>query len=90
MIDAEIQSAATAKIVEEKSRLGQVYWINDNDAVEYFHSLSNRIETFTGFTSQTAELYQIVNYGLGGHYLPHYDPFQKGTVRNTILIFSLP
>ncbi|XP_060842511.1 prolyl 4-hydroxylase subunit alpha-2-like [Rhopalosiphum padi] len=66
-------------ISEEKSRLGQAAWINNNDAVEYFDSLNNRIETFTGFSTQTAELYQIVNYGIGGHYLPHYDPFHKGT-----------
>ncbi|XP_026811721.1 prolyl 4-hydroxylase subunit alpha-2-like [Rhopalosiphum maidis] len=78
MSDARIQTKNNSS--EEKSRLGQATWINSNDSVEYFDSLNNRIETFTGFTTKTAELYQIVNYGLGGHYLPHFDPFHKGTV----------
>jgi prolyl 4-hydroxylase len=88
MSDAKLQKNNGSSV--EKSRLGQAAWIDDDDAVEYFYSLNNRIETFTGYSTQTAELYQIVNYGLGGHYSPHYDPFHKETVRNTILIFSLP
>ncbi|CAH1713708.1 unnamed protein product [Aphis gossypii] len=78
MIDAKIQSSINASTIEERSRSGQVCWINNNDEVKYFDSLNTRIETFTGFTTKTAEKYQIVNYGLGGHYLPHYDPFPKG------------
>jgi len=88
MKDAEIQSSINASTLEERSRSGQVYWIK-NDDVEYFDSLNTRIETFTGFSTKTAELYQIVNYGLGGHYLPHHDSFQKGGVRNTLIIFTL-
>ncbi|XP_025196695.1 prolyl 4-hydroxylase subunit alpha-2-like isoform X2 [Melanaphis sacchari] len=80
MRDAGILAAATGSTLNERSRSGQVYWINYYDAVEYFDSLNTRIETFTGFSTKTAELYQIVNYGLGGHYLPHHDPFQKGIV----------
>lgn len=71
-------------VKQESTRLGQVYWINEVDAVEYFDALNTRIESFTGFSTKTAEKYQIVNYGLGGHYLPHYDSFKKG-VRNTII-----
>lgn len=37
--------------------------------------LNARIESFTGRNAQTAEEYQIVNYGLCGHNMPHFDTF---------------
>ncbi|XP_060880427.1 prolyl 4-hydroxylase subunit alpha-2-like isoform X2 [Metopolophium dirhodum] len=80
MNDAQVKTiAGNDSVVQEQTRSGQVYWINEVDAVEYFDALNTRIESFTGFSTKTAELYQIVNYGLGGHYLPHHDPFIKGT-----------
>jgi len=85
MRDAEILSDSGGDKLEERTRSGQVFWIYDNDSVG---SLNARIESFTGFTTKTAELYQIVNYGLGGHYSPHYDSFQKGKVRTKILYNS--
>jgi len=86
MIDAQVKAIdGTDSVFQEKTRSGQVYWIEEADAVEYFDALNTRIESFTGFSTKTAERYQIVNYGLGGHYLPHHDPFLEGTVRNTII-----
>lgn len=38
-----------------------------------FDSLNDRIECFTGWSTKYAESYQIVNYGLAGHYKQHYD-----------------
>ncbi|KAL5234592.1 hypothetical protein ACI65C_002002 [Semiaphis heraclei] len=82
LYDDEILKIKTISSVnknDRRSRSGQVNWITASDAVKYFDALNTRIESFTGFSTKTAELYQIVNYGLGGHYLPHNDPFLKGT-----------
>ncbi|XP_001945742.2 prolyl 4-hydroxylase subunit alpha-2 isoform X2 [Acyrthosiphon pisum] len=79
MKDAKVKSVDGKNyLLEEKTRSGQVYWIFEVDAVEYFDALNTRIESFTGFSTKTAERYQIVNYGLGGHYIPHHDSFAKG------------
>jgi len=86
MQDAQVKSVSTNdSVLLERSRSGQVYWITQPDVVKYFGALNTRVESFTGFSIKTAERYQIVNYGLGGHYLPHYDSFTKRTVRNTII-----
>ncbi|XP_022182993.1 prolyl 4-hydroxylase subunit alpha-2-like isoform X2 [Myzus persicae] len=79
MRDAHIRTTGTNTALKERSRSGQVNWINEHDAVEYLDALNTRVESFTGFSAKTAEQYQVVNYGLGGHYLPHHDTFQKGT-----------
>ncbi|KAL4149649.1 hypothetical protein QTP88_003541 [Uroleucon formosanum] len=76
MVDATVRKTE-GSIKRESTRLGQVYWINEVDAVKYFDALNTRIESFTGFSTKTAENYQVVNYGLGGHYIPHHDPFSR-------------
>ncbi|KAL3307763.1 Prolyl 4-hydroxylase, alpha polypeptide [Cichlidogyrus casuarinus] len=35
--------------------------------------INERIEKMTGLSIRTAEDLQVVNYGLGGHYAPHFD-----------------
>jgi len=84
MRDAQVMNLNVSALTE-RTRSGQVYWINASYAVEYFDALNTRIESFTGYSIKTAESYQIVNYGLGGHYKPHHDAFPKGFVRNTII-----
>uniref|UniRef100_A0A674B3V2 procollagen-proline 4-dioxygenase n=1 Tax=Salmo trutta TaxID=8032 RepID=A0A674B3V2_SALTR len=39
--------------------------------------VNQRIEDITGLTTQTAELLQIANYGVGGQYEPHFDFSRK-------------
>lgn len=46
-------------------------------------SLNDRIECFTGRSTKNAEWYQVVNYGLGGHYKQHYDAFNIHNVSIT-------
>lgn len=67
----------TAKIVKDESsdveiRLAKVAWYEDKDN-EIVARLSRRVEDMTGLTTSTAEFLQIQNYGIGGHYQPHFD-----------------
>lgn len=36
-------------------------------------AVSRRVEHMTSMTVDTAEELQVVNYGIGGHYEPHFD-----------------
>ena len=45
----------------------------EDDPLGYVERVDRRIEDVTGLTMETAEQLQVVNYGIGGHYEPHYD-----------------
>lgn len=40
---------------------------------EITDQISQRIRAVTGLSLETAEDLQVGNYGLGGHYAPHFD-----------------
>lgn len=79
--DAEVKSADGGSILTENTRSGQVGWVGDNDVNGELDALNSRVESMTEFSIKTAEKYQVVNYGLGGHYVCHFDPFSKKLVR---------
>lgn len=53
-------------------RISKATWIED-DEHEYIQVINQRIEDMTKTSLETAESLQIVNYGIGGHYEPHFD-----------------
>ncbi|KAL1483584.1 hypothetical protein MTO96_033091 [Rhipicephalus appendiculatus] len=53
-------------------RIGKVSWLWDSDS-NRLQRLSQRIAVATGLSLESAEAYQVANYGLGGHYTPHMD-----------------
>ncbi len=49
-------------------------WLSpEDDSLGYVTRIDQRVEDVTGLTMETAEQLQVVNYGIGGHYEPHYD-----------------
>jgi len=75
--------------LSERIRLGQTFWLHERDENGQFNLLNARIETLTGYSLKNSESYQIVNYGLSGHYQAHHDAFSQKFVRNTKILLSL-
>ncbi|XP_076304293.1 prolyl 4-hydroxylase subunit alpha-2-like isoform X3 [Tachypleus tridentatus] len=58
-------------------RISKIAWITDEDEKEFISKISRRLELTTGLgadrSNYEAEAYQVSNYGLGGHYVTHFD-----------------
>lgn len=73
------------KTYDRRVRSGQYSWIDEEYAEKHLSSLNTRIECFTGFSTESAESYRIINYGLSGpNYTPHMDSHINKTVCITI------
>jgi len=53
-------------------RISKSAWLKEHEDV-VVANVAKRVEAMTGLTTETAEELQVVNYGVGGHYDPHYD-----------------
>ncbi|XP_059173650.1 prolyl 4-hydroxylase subunit alpha-2-like [Physella acuta] len=79
-------TALTYSESSEELRTSDLAWIADEES-EMVSSISKRIGHITGLDTSmrepygptSAELLQVVNYGLGGLYVPHLDPVQEAT-----------
>lgn len=69
---ATIQHPVTGNLEYAAYRISKSGWLKDTDH-ELIRRVSRRIEDVTGLTMDTAEELQIVNYGIAGHYEPHFD-----------------
>nr|XP_046917132.1 prolyl 4-hydroxylase subunit alpha-1-like [Dermatophagoides farinae] len=69
---ATVQNYFTGKLETAKYRISKSAWLTNRDH-EIVYRISRRIEAITGLEMDTAEELQVVNYGIGGHYEPHYD-----------------
>ncbi|XP_077594606.1 prolyl 4-hydroxylase subunit alpha-1-like [Stigmatopora nigra] len=57
--------------VVSHNRVSQNAWMNDDHVV--ITKLSKRVGDITGMDMSTSEKMQVVNYGVGGQYDPHFD-----------------
>lgn len=81
---ATIQHPVTGNLEHASYRISKSGWLKDTDH-ELIRRVSLRIEDVTGLTMDTAEELQIVNYGIAGHYEPHYDFARKNEDKFTSL-----
>ncbi|VVC41056.1 Prolyl 4-hydroxylase, alpha subunit,Oxoglutarate/iron-dependent dioxygenase,Prolyl 4- [Cinara cedri] len=78
LIDSGVRNIDGSYRLSENVRSSQTCWIENDQAEGHFDEIDIRIGSITGLCTQTAERYQVVNYGLGGHYIPHHDALVKG------------
>ncbi|KRZ08259.1 Prolyl 4-hydroxylase subunit alpha-1 [Trichinella zimbabwensis] len=83
---ATVHNADTGQLETANYRISKSAWLKDTEH-EVVKRISDRIDMMTDLTMETAELLQIANYGIGGHYDPHFDmstrgesdPYEEGT-----------
>ncbi len=60
------------KLIEVEYRISKTAWLPDS-LDPLMGRLAQRVSALTGLSHETAEQFQVLNYGLGGHYEPHFD-----------------
>ncbi|CAH0556530.1 unnamed protein product [Brassicogethes aeneus] len=69
---ATVQNSLTGELEIAKYRISKSAWLKEHEH-KYIADISQRVSDMTGLTMETAEELQVVNYGIGGHYEPHFD-----------------
>ncbi|RWS16015.1 prolyl 4-hydroxylase subunit alpha-1-like protein [Dinothrombium tinctorium] len=69
---ATVQNYVTGDLEIARYRISKSAWLKGEEH-EVVAKVNQRIEEITDLATSTAEELQVVNYGIGGHYEPHYD-----------------
>nr|XP_053628395.1 prolyl 4-hydroxylase subunit alpha-1-like isoform X1 [Cherax quadricarinatus]XP_053628396.1 prolyl 4-hydroxylase subunit alpha-1-like isoform X1 [Cherax quadricarinatus]XP_053628397.1 prolyl 4-hydroxylase subunit alpha-1-like isoform X1 [Cherax quadricarinatus]XP_053628398.1 prolyl 4-hydroxylase subunit alpha-1-like isoform X1 [Cherax quadricarinatus]XP_053628399.1 prolyl 4-hydroxylase subunit alpha-1-like isoform X1 [Cherax quadricarinatus]XP_053628401.1 prolyl 4-hydroxylase subunit alpha- len=69
---ATVQNYKTGELETASYRISKSSWLKHGDH-KVVAGVNHRIESITGLTMDTAEELQVANYGIGGHYEPHFD-----------------
>lgn len=67
-----MQNYKTGELEFADYRISKSAWLKEHEDF-VVANVAKRVEAITGLTTETAEELQVVNYGVGGHYDPHYD-----------------
>lgn len=73
---ATVQNHKTGELEVANYRISKSAWLK-NEEHKFVEDIARRVEDMTGLTTSTAEELQVVNYGIGGHYEPHFDFARK-------------
>lgn len=65
--------AADSDVVDTKTRVSEQVWVKDKES-ELVARISDRVSDITGYPISHQEDLQVVHYGIGGRFTPHYDP----------------
>ncbi|KAJ8914268.1 hypothetical protein NQ315_011000 [Exocentrus adspersus] len=77
---ATVQNSQTGELETAQYRISKSAWLKEEEH-KHIMDVTQRVADMTGLTMSTAEELQVVNYGIGGHYEPHFD-----FARNNIMI----
>ncbi|KAG8235127.1 hypothetical protein J437_LFUL012323 [Ladona fulva] len=69
---ATVQNYKTGELETANYRISKSAWLKAEDHPKVA-KVNQRVEDLTALTVETAEELQVVNYGIGGHYEPHFD-----------------
>ncbi|CAG5107262.1 Similar to phy-2: Prolyl 4-hydroxylase subunit alpha-2 (Caenorhabditis elegans) [Cotesia congregata] len=69
---ATVQNYKTGELEIANYRISKSAWLQEYEH-KHVQAVSQRVEHMTSMTVETAEELQVVNYGIGGHYEPHFD-----------------
>ncbi|XP_043272912.1 prolyl 4-hydroxylase subunit alpha-1 isoform X2 [Venturia canescens] len=69
---ATVQNYKTGELEIANYRISKSAWLQEHEH-PHVAAVSKRVEDMTSLTIDTAEELQVVNYGIGGHYEPHFD-----------------
>lgn len=67
-----MQNHKTGELEVAHYRISKSAWLKDSDH-PVVAAVRRRVEDISSLTVETAEELQVVNYGIGGHYEPHFD-----------------
>lgn len=73
---ATVQNSKTGQLEVAQYRISKSAWLKDYEH-KHVKNLCQRVEDLTGLNQETSEELQVVNYGIGGHYEPHFDFARK-------------
>ncbi|VDK66543.1 unnamed protein product [Onchocerca ochengi] len=81
--ELETASYRTSKSLKKEKRTASSFsysaWLKDEEH-EIVHRINRRIDLMTNLEQETSEELQVGNYGIGGHYDPHFDFARKEEV----------
>ncbi|XP_076051189.1 prolyl 4-hydroxylase subunit alpha-1 [Oratosquilla oratoria] len=69
---ATVQNYKTGELETASYRISKSSWLKEEES-EVVATVNKRISALTGLNMETAEELQVANYGIGGHYEPHFD-----------------
>jgi len=74
---ATIHNPQTGKLEHANYRVSKSAWLKKRGADPVINRITDRLEAITNLNMDVSEDLQVVNYGIGGHYEPHFDFARK-------------
>ncbi|XP_063969551.1 prolyl 4-hydroxylase subunit alpha-1-like [Lytechinus pictus] len=72
LLTFDLKNSTSGYLEQTKFRICKSGWVAHNES-EVIRRIYQRVGAYTGLSMNATEFLQIANYGLGGHYLPHFD-----------------